>query len=868
MTNPFEIIDLRCERFVDPIGLDIPRPRLSWRIETEGRNFRQRKYRIRAGTGPGKEDLWDSGWVESPFSQQISYEGLPVPSCSLVHWSVAIEDDAGQIATSNLATWEAGVGDAWSAHWIQAQIVGGPKSSTYLPYLRKSFQIVGKIRSARLYVTALGLYQARINGKRVGDIDLAPGWTDYRVRLRYQAYDVTELLHEGDNCLGAILGDGWYCGHIGWQDRQHYGDRPKLLAYLRVDLEDGTVLEIGSDSTWRFSTGSIQSADLLMGEIHDRRLEPKGWDLPDFDESLWRSVETVAVDVKLESQNSPPVRAVEELKPVSTNPRHVWPTDRYIFDLGQNMVGRVRLQLRGTPGQTLTIRYAERLDKNGQLYTENYRSARSVDSVTLAGDGLEVFEPSFTFHGFQYVEINGLTSPPEENTVTGVVLHSDLQSTGSFHSSDPLLNQLFSNIRWGWKGNSVDVPTDCPQRDERLGWTGDAQVFVRTASLVADAETFFEKFQQDLIDSQSERGMIPPVAPNPGLGEDGGPAWADAFVICPWVIYRQFGDSEILRRSYPAMKRWLESLQLSSREFIRSYEDFDQFKGFGDWLSTNADTPIDLIGTAFYAYSAQLMAQIAGALGLTEDSNEFLELAENVKLAFQKRFVTEAGLVVSSTQTSYVLALQFGLLPKESQAEAVKLLVKDIKSRGWKLSTGFVGTPYLLHVLKEHGQLDVAYKLLMQKEWPSFLYPVTQGATTIWERWDGWTEEKGFQDAGMNSFNHYAYGAVGDWLVSTVAGIGLDSKTPAFQKSNLAPRPGGGLTKAGASLVTRYGVLSSEWEIQADRFLWHVSIPPNTWAELSFPPEGSSFLVDGTPTTQNLHLGSGRCLLTAEWASE
>jgi alpha-L-rhamnosidase len=861
----FQIVDLRCERFIDPIGLDVPHPRLSWRANSDLPGFKQRAYRISVGSQAGLSDFWDSGEVETSQSQEIAYAGCLLQSGAIAYWQVSVTNVAGEVATSQGAKWEAGLGSEWPDDWIQTDIVGGPRSSPTPAYLRKTFELGGSVRSARLYVTALGLYEARINGIRVGATELAPGWTDYRKRVRYQTYDVSDLLRPGQNCLGAILGDGWYCGHVGWLHRQYYGDRPKLLAHLTVELEDGTTFQVGTNSDWQFSTGAIQAADLLMGEVHDLRLEKMGWDTPEFDPCGWRATQTVPIATNLESQNSPSVHVEERLHPVSVKEISSWPTHRYIFDMGQNMVGRVKLSVEGEAGQTLSLRYAERLDPSGNLYTLNYRFARSIDHVTLKGGGLETFEPNFTFHGFQYVEIAGLTSPPPEGLLTGIVLHSDWQPTGAFRCSNPQLNQLFANINWGWKGNSVDVPTDCPQRDERLGWTGDAQVFVRTACFLGDVQGFFEKFQQDLADSQHSNGVIPAVAPDTKVTEDGGPAWADAFVICPWTIYRYFGDVEILAKHYPAMKRWVASLELSSENLIRSFEDYAGFKGFGDWLSTNAETPIDLIGTAFYAYTASLMSDIAGTLGFEVDRQAFKSTAESVTRAFQNRFVTGAGLVASGSQTSYVLALSFDLLPETLRAEAVKLLVADIKKRGWKLSTGFVGTPYLLHVLTKFGQIEIAYKLLMQTEWPSWLYPVTQGATTIWERWDGWTEDKGFQDPGMNSFNHYAYGAVGDWLVSTVAGLGLDENVPAYQKSVLAPLPGGGLTQAAASLATRYGVLSSDWEIREGKFLWHIAIPPNTSAQIEFPVQVVDPHFEGTPCNRSFEQTSGRFLLTGTW---
>ncbi|HWD41642.1 MAG TPA: family 78 glycoside hydrolase catalytic domain, partial [Fimbriimonas sp.] len=737
------------------------------------------------------------------------------------------------------------------------------------PYMRREFSIGKAIAQARLYITALGIYEAHLNGQKIGEAELAPGWTDYARRVRYQTYDVTALLGEGVNCLGAILGDGWFSGHLAWLSRETYGDPPKLLAQLAITYQDGSTETIATGPDWSHGFGAVRSSDLLMGEVQDLRKEPAGWDRPGFAANGWMPVEATKYETKLVAQYAPLIEAVEEIKPVSVRMKGAWPSDRFIFDMGQNMVGKIRFRVQGTAGQTLTFRFAERLDKDGGMYTTNYRSARSTDYVTLAGNGEEVFETKFTFHGFQYVEVAGLSEPPTVDNLSGIVLHSAWEPTGDFSCSEPLLNQLQSNIRWGWKGNSLDVPTDCPQRDERLGWTGDAQVFGRTACFLSDAQTFFEKYQQDLEDSTNADGQIPPVAPTvPKIGIDGGPAWSDAFVICPWTAYRVYGDTTILERHYDAMRKWVDSLQISSRDDIRSYEGYTGFKGFGDWLNTNAETPIELIGTAFYAYSSAIFAKIAAALGNREDAKTYGALSERVKKAFQNRFVTPSGLVSSGTQTAYVLALHFDLLPSDLRAPALQLLVDDIGWRGWKLSTGFVGTSYLPHVLTEGGRLDVAYKLLMQKGWPSWLYAVTQGATTIWERWDGWTEDKGFQDPGMNSFNHYAYGAIGEWLVSTVAGIDLDPDVPAYKKSRLAPRPGGGLTQAQAHLKTRFGKLSSSWAIEGGKFRWNIVVPPNADASTVFPPEASNPTCNGVAVPNQQNLPAGSYEMVADWLTE
>jgi alpha-L-rhamnosidase len=468
-----------------------------------------------------------------------------------------------------------------------------------------------------------------------------------------------------------------------------------------------------------------------------------------------------------------------------------------------------------------------------------------TDYYTLRGGGDEIYEPRFTFHGFRFVEVRGYPGIPPADAVTGVVIHSATPPSGSFECSDALINQLQHNIQWGQKGNFVDVPTDCPQRDERLGWTGDAQVFTRTATFNMDVSGFFTRWLQVLEDSQSSDGAYPPFAPYAGEGEaDGGPAWAEAGIICPWTIYQVYRDKRILEQHYESMVRFIEYLQHTSRDLIRVYEGYAGFNGYGDWLSINAETPKDLIGTAFFAYSAKLLSLIAGVLGKQADQERFNQLHENVKRAFQRRYVTPTGLVAGHTQTAYVLALHFDLLPEHLRKPATDALVNNIEQRKMHLSTGFAGAPYLNHALTSSGRLDVAYELLNQKSWPSWLYPVTQGATTIWERWDGWTHDKGFQDPGMNSFNHYAYGSIGDWLYAVVAGINVDPERPGFQHMIIRPCPGDALTFAKAEYHAITGKIACEWRFEQNSFQLSVTIPTNTSARVYVPAANQADVIE------------------------
>jgi alpha-L-rhamnosidase len=873
MAGAIRITHLRTEYRENPLGLDVARPRLSWWLESTRRGARQTAYQVvaagsRSALIEGQALWWDSGKVVSDQSVHIEYAGPPLASARRVWWRVRVWDEADQpVEWSAPAWWEMGLLERadWQARWIGAALAGGPRTTSPCPFLRKPFALAKRVAQARLCVTALGVYECTLNGQRVGDDVLMPGWTDFGKRVRYQVYDVTRMLVRGENVLGAILGDGWYCGNLAWHGRQLYGDRPRLLVRLAITCAGGSTATVVSDETWKTAFGPLLESDLLMGESYDARREFPGWDAPGFDDARWLPVE-VCDDpgAALVATDGPAMRRHEELHPV-VEPAEIkgWPSSRWIFDLGQNMVGRVRIRVSGPVGTTVILRHGEALNPDGTLYTANLRTARQTDVYTLRGGGEETWEPRFTFHGFRYVELSGYPGTPSCDTLTGIVLHSDIPLTGSFECSDPLLNQLQHNIQWGQKGNFLDVPTDCPQRDERLGWTGDAQAFVRTATFNRDVAAFFTKWQQDLADAQYPSGAIPPVAPDTAAfesrrGSPGGPAWEDAFLICPWTIYLCYGDRRLLETYYDAFARFVDDL-LGRQPAANPWKDtgFWLAGGFGDWLAldgsgkTDGGTPKDLIGLAFFAHDAHLMSRIARVLGKAGDAEKYERLYREVREAFINCFVTPDGLIAAQTQTACVLALRFDLLPEHLRPVAVRELVRDIERRGMHLATGFVGTPHLPHVLAEAGRLDVAYALLLQKTAPSWLYPVTQGATTIWERWDGWTHDKGFQDAGMNSFNHYAYGSIGAWLYAVVAGIDVDPDRPGFKHIILRPRPGGGLKRARAAYDSIYGRIVSDWRLKKSGLDWRIAIPPNTTATVYVPAaEGAEIAEDGVPAQE------------------
>jgi alpha-L-rhamnosidase len=850
------ISHLTCEYRTNPLGIDVRQPRLSWQLQSDQRGAHQTAYQILVAPAETSLDgsaglLWDSGKIESDQSIHVPYNGPSLASGQRVYWKVRVWDEVGREVESSSGWWEMGLLERtdWEAQWIGAPFFGEPRTSSPAPFLRKEFTLQKQFVTARLYATAIGLYECHINGVRVGDALLTPGWTDYSRRIQYQAYDITGLLRSGANAFGVILGDGWGVGHIAWLGRQHYADRPQCLAQIVLTYSDGSQEIIATDNSWKVTPGPILESDMLMGESYDARRELTDWSHPNYPDASWWPVEIFADQgAALVATNGPVVKRQEALPPVSIHkiPNLVKP--HWIFDMGQNMVGRVRLAARGEKGTTITIRYAEALNPDGTLYTTNLRTARSTDYYTLKGGEEETWEPRFTFHGFRYVELSGFPGIPTEETITGIVIHSEIPPTATFECSDPLINQLQHNIVWGQKGNFVDVPTDCPQRDERLGWTGDAQVFIRTAAFNKNVAGFFTKWTRDLADAQYPNGAYPSVAPNLptwSIGE-GGPAWADAGVICPWTIYQCYGDSRLLEEHYPSMQLFIEFLSQTGRNGLRCYAEYTGWHGNGDWLALDGSagreggTSKELIGTAFFAHSSALLANIARILDREEDALRYQVLSNEARAAFIERFVDEDGAIEEGTQTSYVLALEFDLLPQELRPLAAAELVRQIRERNNHLSTGFVGTPYINWVLSKTGHLDTAYALLKQPTWPSWLYSVTQGATTIWERWDGWTHDKGFQDPKMNSFNHYAYGAIGAWMYAVIGGIDLDPEQPGYKHIIMHPRPGGGLTYATSELHSPYGLIRSAWTQEHDRVDWKVTVPVNATATIYVPAQDVS----------------------------
>ena len=844
------IAGLRTEYKEDPLGIDVTRPRLSWQLQSNQRAVSQSAYQLRVSLTQhdlqlGKNLVWDSGKVNSDESTQQAYSGSPLQSAQRYYWQVRVwngEDKASDWSAP--AYWEMGLLSTsdWKASWIEPDLAEDPKKPHPAPMLRREFSLNGAVERARVYVTSRGLYELNLNGRRVGDQLFTPGWTSYNKRLQYQSYDVTNLLNSGANAVGVTLGDGWYRGNIGFSgQRNFYGEHAALLLQIKVTYKGGREEIIGSDAKWKAATGPILMSEIYNGETYDARLEESGWSNAGFADNQWSGVRIANYPKdNLVGPAGPPVKRIEELKPIKILKT---PAGETVADLGQNMVGWVRLKVQGTRGTTVTLRHAEVLDNAGNFYTANLRAAKETVQYTLKGGGVETYEPHFTFQGFRYVAVEGYPGELTPESITGIVIHSDMARTSEFETSKQLINQLQNNIIWGQKGNFLDVPTDCPQRDERLGWTGDAQVFSRTAAFNMDVAGFFTKWLRDVDADQFETGSVPYVVPNVlgnrASGQPGGSAaWADAAVIIPWNMYLTYGDKRLLETQYASMAKWVEY------ERQRAGDDYvwDGDFHFGDWLAfattrpdyPGATTGKDLIATAFFAHSTDLLQRTAQVLGKQADAARYADLLAKIKTAFCREYVTTTGRVGENTQTAYALALQFDLLPDELRPVAAKRLAQEVRQRR-HLTTGFVGTPYLCHVLSRYGYLDEAYMLLNREEYPSWLYPVKSGATTIWERWDGQKPDGSFQDKGMNSFNHYAYGAIGEWMYRVMAGIEIDEAAPGYKHILIQPQPGGGFTRVKAVHHTMYGTVSSTWILSGDTLELAVEVPPNTRATVRLP---------------------------------
>lgn len=839
-----QVAQLTCNYKSDPVGIDGLQPQLGWKLQAAERNTMQTAYELRVALNKtdllsGKNLEWQSGKVSSDQSAHLPYKGAALKSKTRYYWQVKVWDNhKNASAWSAVNFWETGLltPNDWTAKWIQTSTDTEGKPGP-APMFGRSFDVRGQVKNARLYLTAHGLYEAKLNGQKIGDHYFTPGWTSYHKRLQYQTYDVTTMLRPGKNAALVTIGDGWYRGNLEFNHKRNlYGKEVGLLFQLEIEYADGRKETLSSDDSWKASfNGPVKTSDIYNGETYDARLE-KNAAVQEFNNAGWQKVKTV--DFKLDNLVAPigpTVSKHERFVPVKV---FKTPKGELVADFGQNLVGWVQLKLKGKAGDTVSLNHAEVLDKDGNFYTENLRNARQENKYILSGIKTDVLEPHFTFQGFRYVKISGYSGKLDSTNLNAIAVYSAMAPTGRFATSNPLLNQLQSNIQWGQKGNFVDVPTDCPQRDERLGWTGDAQVFFKTAAYNMDVSAFFSKWLSDLNVDQHANGNVPVVIPDVRAVKNAGSAgWGDVATIIPWDFYQAYGDKALLARQYPSMKAWVEYIRSISKNNL-----WNSGPHYGDWLFyTMADdrdgkaaiTDKFFIAQAFYAHSTQNLINAAKVLGNKADVQTYTELLKAIKEAFLNEYVTPSGRLVSSSQTAYVLALNFDLLPENLRAQAAKRLADNVAAYGNHLTTGFLGTPYLCHVLTRFGYNDVAYKLLLQDTYPSWLYPVKKGATTIWERWDGIKPDGSFQAVSMNSFNHYAYGAIGDWMYRNVAGIA--ELEPGYKKISIAPKPGGNLKNASAELQTIYGNIKSLWAIEGGKTKLTVTIPANTTARIVLP---------------------------------
>ncbi|MEM2848780.1 MAG: family 78 glycoside hydrolase catalytic domain [Candidatus Bathyarchaeia archaeon] len=831
--RPEAPINLLCEYSVDPIGLDVLKPRLSWTLIHAERGRMQSAYQILVAStleclDKDVGDMWDSGKVYSNQSVNVEYAGKPLESCKTYYWKVRWWDDVDRISPwSKIAIFEMGLlkSEDWKAKWI----TGGD-------LLRRKFTLNKKVESARVYVTGLGYYELRINGCRVGDRQLDPGWTDYEKLVLYSTYDVTGLLKEGENVVGIMLGNGRF--NVKQERRgfhKHYGD-PRAILQLKIEFADGSSELIVTDENWKTSKGPIVENDIYDGEVYDARLEKKGWDSPGYDDSSWESVEIAeSPGGRLVSQATfPPIRAVKMLQPVHVmNPK----PDVYVYDFGQNFTGWVRLTVSGPKGTEVRLSYAELLDPDGTINVANLRGAKATDIYILKGEDIEVYEPRFTYHGFRYVEVTGFPGIPNIGNLQGVVVHTDVEPVGGFSCSNQLTNDIHRNILWGQLSNLMSIPTDCPQRDERMGWMGDAQLSAEEAIYNFNMAAFYTKWIQDIGVSQREDGSVPDVVPPYWSLYPADPAWGTACIIIPWYMYLYYGDKRILQENYKLMKGWVDFLTSKAENFIL------KFSKYGDWCPPgqikSLNTPGEVVSTLCYYEDALLLSSIARIIGRFEDADKYAELAERIKNTFNEKYLVGTPAVHYTTlddgysQTENCIPLYLDMAPPDKENLVVNRLLDDlIVAHDYHVNTGIVGTRYLFDVLTKHGHTDVAYRIASQTTYPSWGYMIREGATTVWERWEYLT------GSGMNSHNHIMFGSIDSWFYRALAGINADPSHPGFEKIVIKPHVVADLTYAGASLRTIRGLIVSKWRREAKSLTLEVSVPVNSRGEVYVPTMG------------------------------
>jgi alpha-L-rhamnosidase len=842
--------ELVCEYQKNPLGLDAPHPRLSWQMVSPRRGAAQSAYRLQVSKDQSfAGTCWDTGRVTGNETLHIPYAGSPLESFTRYYWRVKLWDERGaEWAWSDAAWFETAMmaRDDWKAPWVSPR-----EDAAACHYVRREIRCLKPVKRARIYASACGVYDLLVGGEYPDRQILAPGWTSYFDHIHYQTYDVTEAFRSGSAVVGAILGDGWYKGRYGLDlTRNNYGSRRALRLQLELWYEDGGRETVCADAGWRCSTGPILSSELYDGEVYDARLELDGWDREGYDDSRWETMEEICPPRlgRLSAQPNEPIRPAGEIHPAAV---FRTPNGDTLLDMGQNMVGWMRIRVKGKRGDRVCLQFAEVLDRDGNFYRGNLRSARQEEVYFCRGDEEEVFEPHFTFSGFRYVRVAAFPGKILAENFTGVVFHSDMRPTGSFSCSDPRINRLWNNILWSERSNFMDVPLDCPQRDERLGWTGDAQIFCRTANFGYRAAPFFEKWLRDVRADQYPNGAVPFTVPN--LFFDGrqwdmqegsdvdttSAAWADCITFIPWTLYEMFGDKQVLADNYEAMKKHVEHIRSSGGEELFWGGDLQ----LGDWVALDAEpgsyygaTDVTYVATCYYALSARILGRAAALLGHPADAREYGSLSERVVQALHKRYFSAGGEVLQDTQTAQVLALSFGIAQGEERRVAAEKLARLVEKKGGHLDTGFVGTPYLCRALSQNGKAELAYSLLLREDFPSWLYQVKMGATTIWEHWDGILEDGSFWSENMNSFNHYSYGSVGEWLFREAAGIDSDAEKGAgFGRVLIRPAVTDRLEQVSGVFYSMRGPVESHWSRRGRALSLRVAIPAGATAEVTLP---------------------------------
>lgn len=843
-----KIAEIGVDYLNNPLGIT-SLPQFSWIIESDEKNIVQKSYRIQVSL---KENFscisFDSGEVEDSDSAQIIIGNLSLISATRYFVRVRIRTTEGaESGWSQTSSFVTGICDEvlWKGKFISAE----DKSESNISkgtLIRGEIEVTKKVKEAYAFTTALGLYQLFLNGQRVGKDWMSPGWTSYNKRLLYQTYDISKYIFPGINTVGASLGAGWYKGTMGFLgERNNYGTQTAFMGQFLIRYSDGTEEWFATDESYKATDSAIVFSEIYDGETYDSRKEQDGWNLNHFQANEWKKVNVISRDYQtLFSQPGSRVKIMESLpvKKVITTPK-----GEVVLDFGQNLTGWVEFQLRGKKNDFIEYQCFEVLDSHGNVYTENLRRAKQTVKYIFKNSGEVKYHPNFTFQGFRYVHLKRCPREFSADNFKALVVYSEMESTGTFYTSNKELNQLQHNIVWSMKGNFLDIPTDCPQRDERCGWTGDAQIFCRTASYLMNTYAFFSKWLKDVAADQTVEGGVSHIVPDfvtgkkhtdwlLSQGTHSAAAWADVAVIAPWTLYRMYGDKRILRDQYSSMKKWIQFMEKNSQNYIWNYK-----LQFGDWVALDGEegsyfgaTPNDFTCTAYFAHSTRLFAKIAKVLGENQDAIYFSNLAKKIIDNFQKLFLKKDGSLTVDTQTAQILALYFELIPTASRSIVSAKLLELLDKHNGHLVTGFVGTPYFCFALSGSGHIDAAYDLLLKDDYPSWLYQVKKGATTIWEHWDGLKPDGTMWSPKMNSFNHYAYGAIGDWMYRVIAGIEIDDQIPGYKRIIFQPHIGGGLTNVEATHKSVYGQIKVSWKYDESSkvVVLSLNIPANTTAEI------------------------------------